>query len=307
MPSTPRQLALYRALGAPEPIFAHLPMVLGPDKRKLSKRHGAISVEEFVDAGVIADALVNYLALVGLELRRPHELHDARRAGRAVHARAGHPQPGRVRPGEARVAERRAPARAARRPVRRGAAGRPGGVLAARRPAASGSPRRRRSYRRRCGCWAQFPRLAGFLFGPPERDPASWERVAERRARAGVAAGRARRARGRRPTGAPTAIEAALHAACEREGVKPRVLFMPVRVALTGSTVSPGLYESLELVGRDESLRPARRRAGRARRLSAICRSPAAGRTKEGFAVCTDPCTSPSRSRASRSRASSCG
>jgi glutamyl-tRNA synthetase len=50
------------------------------------------------------------------------------------------------------------------------------------------------------------------------------------------------------------AIEAALHAACERQGVKPRVLFMPVRVALTGSTVSPGLYESLELVGRDESL-----------------------------------------------------
>ncbi len=65
MPSTPRQLALYRALGAPEPTFAHLPMVLGPDKRKLSKRHGAISVEEFVDVGVIADALVNYLALVG--------------------------------------------------------------------------------------------------------------------------------------------------------------------------------------------------------------------------------------------------
>ena len=56
------------------------------------------------------------------------------------------------------------------------------------------------------------------------------------------------------------AIQAALAAACEKEGVKPRVLYMPVRVALTGSTVAPGLYESLELLGRDESLAPHRRR-----------------------------------------------
>jgi glutamyl-tRNA synthetase len=74
-----------------------------------------------------------------------------------------------------------------------------------------------------------------------ERAPASL--TAARAALAGVADWRA------------DGIEAALHAACEREGAKPRVLFMPVRVALTGGTVSPGLYESLELVGRDESLR----------------------------------------------------
>ena len=50
------------------------------------------------------------------------------------------------------------------------------------------------------------------------------------------------------------AIHAVLAAACEKEGVKPRVLYTPVRVALTGKTVAPGLYESLELLGRDESL-----------------------------------------------------
>jgi len=50
------------------------------------------------------------------------------------------------------------------------------------------------------------------------------------------------------------AIHAALAAACERRGVKPRVLYMPIRVAITGRTVAPGLYESLELLGREESL-----------------------------------------------------
>jgi glutamyl-tRNA synthetase len=99
----------------------------------------------------------------------------------------------------------------------------------------------------------QFTRLAGFLFGPPERDPAAWEKVArDERAPASLRA--ARDALAGVDPWAVEAIQAALHAACERQGVKPRVLFMPVRVALTGSTVSPGLYESLELVGRDESL-----------------------------------------------------
>jgi glutamyl-tRNA synthetase len=99
----------------------------------------------------------------------------------------------------------------------------------------------------------QFPRLAGFLFGPPERDPAAWERVGkDERAPASLRAARA--ALADVDPWRADAIEAGLHGACEREGVKPRVLFMPVRVALTGSTVSPGLYESLELVGREESL-----------------------------------------------------
>src|SRR5206468_7820303 len=64
--STPRQLALYRALGVPQPaVYAHLPMILGPDKKKLSKRHGAVSVEEFRDRGYLAETMRNYLALIG--------------------------------------------------------------------------------------------------------------------------------------------------------------------------------------------------------------------------------------------------
>ena len=66
--NTPRQIMVYEALGAPVPVFAHLSMILGADGKKLSKRHGATSVEEYRDAGYLSDAFVNYLALLGWSL-----------------------------------------------------------------------------------------------------------------------------------------------------------------------------------------------------------------------------------------------
>ncbi|MEE8703834.1 MAG: glutamate--tRNA ligase [Olsenella sp.] len=66
--NTPRQIMVYEALGAPVPTFAHISMILGPDGKKLSKRHGATSVEEYRDAGYLSDAFVNYLALLGWAL-----------------------------------------------------------------------------------------------------------------------------------------------------------------------------------------------------------------------------------------------
>ena len=63
--NTPKHVALFRALGAPVPQFAHLGMILGTDRKKLSKRHGAASVEEWRDAGILPEALFNYLALLG--------------------------------------------------------------------------------------------------------------------------------------------------------------------------------------------------------------------------------------------------
>ncbi len=63
--NTPRQVMVYEALGAPVPTFAHISMILGADGKKLSKRHGATSVEEFKDEGYLPDAFVNYLALLG--------------------------------------------------------------------------------------------------------------------------------------------------------------------------------------------------------------------------------------------------
>jgi glutamyl-tRNA synthetase len=63
--NTPKQILLYEALGEPCPVFAHVPMILGPDGRRLSKRHGATAIGEYRDQGFLADALVNFLALLG--------------------------------------------------------------------------------------------------------------------------------------------------------------------------------------------------------------------------------------------------
>ena len=63
--NTPKQILMYQALEAPVPIFAHLPLILGPDKQRLSKRHGATSVGAYQEQGVLPEALVNFLALLG--------------------------------------------------------------------------------------------------------------------------------------------------------------------------------------------------------------------------------------------------
>lgn len=63
--NTPRQILVYQAMGRPLPVFAHVSMILAPDRSKLSKRHGATSVEEFKEQGYLPEALVNYLALLG--------------------------------------------------------------------------------------------------------------------------------------------------------------------------------------------------------------------------------------------------
>ena len=63
--NTPKQILVYQALGAPEPQFAHLPLILGPDKQRLSKRHGATAVGAYRELGILPEALVNFLALLG--------------------------------------------------------------------------------------------------------------------------------------------------------------------------------------------------------------------------------------------------
>ncbi len=63
--NTPKQILIYQALGAPLPVFGHVPMVLGSDKSRLSKRHGAMSVGEYKKMGFLADALINYLVRLG--------------------------------------------------------------------------------------------------------------------------------------------------------------------------------------------------------------------------------------------------
>ena len=253
LPSTPRQLAVYAALAAEPPTYAHLPMVLGTDKKKLSKRHGAISVEEFRDRGVLPQALVNYLALVGwsyddhttvmsvaelverFSLERVNAspgVFDAEKLEwlNGEHLRA-------LPPGEFTDVLlrylRHAGSRLAAQPER----------------VAQAAPIVQEKLR----TLGQFEGFAGFLFGAVEVDSDAWARVEADAAAAGSLAAARDALDGVGEWGAE-AIHAALAAACERKGVKPRVLYMPIRVAITGRTVAPGLYESLELLGREESL-----------------------------------------------------
>jgi glutamyl-tRNA synthetase len=72
--NTPKQILLYRALSAPVPRFAHVPLILGPDKKRLSKRHGATSVTEYQRQGYLPEAMVNFLALLGWSPGGDHEL-----------------------------------------------------------------------------------------------------------------------------------------------------------------------------------------------------------------------------------------
>ena len=72
--NTPKQLLLYNAFGWEYPVFAHLPMILGKDKKKLSKRHGATSVYEYRDMGYLSEAVFNFLALLGWSAGENHEI-----------------------------------------------------------------------------------------------------------------------------------------------------------------------------------------------------------------------------------------
>ena len=74
--NTPKQLLLYKAFGWEPPLFAHLPMILGKDKKKLSKRHGATSVYEFRDMGYMPDSVFNFLAILGWSAGEDREIFD---------------------------------------------------------------------------------------------------------------------------------------------------------------------------------------------------------------------------------------
>ena len=74
--NTPKQILLYNALSAPLPIFAHVPLILGPDKTKLSKRHGATSVQAYAEQGIVPEALRNFLALLGWSPGNDQEMFE---------------------------------------------------------------------------------------------------------------------------------------------------------------------------------------------------------------------------------------
>jgi glutamyl-tRNA synthetase len=250
--NTPKQLQILAALGHEPPVYAHVPDVLGDDGKKLSKRHGATSIDEFRAAGYIPPALMNFLALIGwapdgeTTIMAPDELvrrFTLERVG-ASPATLDYRKLDWLNGTYLRALPPDGYADALVAYLREQGYDWPAERIRAAAPLVQEKIER----------LGQFPDFAGFLFGRRNGyDPAGLDD--------GILAAAEETLAGLEPFTAE-AIEDALRRLAERIGQKPRQAFQPIRVAVTGSTVSPGLFESIELLGRDETL--ARLREARA-------------------------------------------
>jgi len=236
--NTPKQIRILEAIGAPLPAYGHLANILGEDGKKLSKRHGATSAEEFRAQGYLPEALVNFLALLGwsyddkttiMSRGELVERFTLDRVGASpaifdfkklewmngVYLRALPPE---------EYADRL--------------------VAYLREQGYDWDDQLVRKaaplVQEKISTLGEFPTFAGFLFARSSGQPVALPDVAE--ALEAVD-----------PFSAE-AIEAALRRFAEQQGLKPREAFQPIRLAVTGSTVSPGLFESLELLGKEETL-----------------------------------------------------
>jgi glutamyl-tRNA synthetase len=241
--NTPRQVMILRALGAEPPRYAHLPLLHGPDGKKLSKRHGAASVQELRDAGYLPEALRNYLALLGWGLDEEttiistDELIESFSLDRVNKAPAVFDEQ-KLRWMNGRYLRELDPADLAAR--LEALTGREGLLEAA------------TVAQEKLQTLADFWPLAGFLVERRPLDEKAWAKVMR-----DGALERLRRAREVLSELEPfTAdrVEAALRGLVEELGVKPKDVFQPVRVAISGTTVSPGIFESVAALGKDEAL-----------------------------------------------------
>ena len=253
LPSTPRQRLFVEALGGTFPQTAHLSMILGSDKKRLSKRHGAASVEEFREAGYVPQALVNFLALCGwswdaeTEIMSLDELVERFSLERVNPAPAvfDHEKLAWMNGAYLRALDREAYAAALRAHLADGDS-----PLAAAERLDELVP----LVQEKLGALGEFDALVGSLLDEREPDAEAWSRLAADE-RAGQVIDAATAAlTGLEPFDAE-AVEGALRGVCEALDMKPRQAFQPIRVAIAGSTVAAGLYESIAFLGRDESLR----------------------------------------------------
>ena len=246
--NTPKQIRILEALGAPLPLYGHLANIHGEDGKKLSKRHGATSVEEFRAQGYMPEALVNFLALLGwsyddkttvMTREELVERFTLERVGSSpavfdfkklewmngLYLRALPPD---------EYADRL--------------------VTYLREQGYDWDEELMRKavplVQEKIATFGEFPQFTGFLFGDVEPDPSLLDgRVLEE----------AERTLAEVEPFTTERIEEALRGLAEKLELKPREAFQPIRVAVTGSKVSPGLFESIELLGRERVLERVRR------------------------------------------------
>jgi glutamyl-tRNA synthetase len=243
--NTPKQLLVFEALGAAPPRYAHLPLLHGPDGKKLSKRHGAASVQELRDAGYLPEAVVNYIALLGAGFDAEEEYFPREQLARRLRLE-------RISKSPAVFDERKL-----RHMNGRYVRDLPVQELTERIEAFSGRDGLRAGVeisREKIQTLADFWPLAGFLYDGPADDPAAWGKTIGAEGGA-EALGAAREVLASLDPFDEEAIEAALRGLVEARDWKPKQVFQPLRVAIAGTTVSPGIFESVALLGREETLR----------------------------------------------------
>lgn len=252
--NTPRQLMVIRALGYAPPAYAHLPLLHGPDGKKLSKRHGATSVEELRARGYLPEAVRNYLALLGWGL-------DDRTTFIDTETLIEHFSLARVSRSPAVFDEqklrwmnghylRKLPLDEL---VERLVDYLDHEAIVARDKVEREKLRRAaEAAQEKLQTLADFWPLAGFVLERREPAPELVAWLAESGARERLE--RARERLAALDDFSVEAVQSALRALVDELGVKGAAVFQPLRVAVTGSKVSPGIFESLAALGRDETL-----------------------------------------------------
>jgi glutamyl-tRNA synthetase len=240
--NTPKQLQILEAVGAELPAYAHVPLLNGPDGRKLSKRHGAVTVEDFRAQGYIPEAFVNFLALLGwsfddhTEVMSREELVERFTLDRVGKSSAVFDYD-KLTHLNGLYLRALSPAEYADRLVAYlWEQGYEWDEALVRQVAPL--------VQEKIATLGEFPAFAGFFFARVEPEGGADGEVVPAAAEALASV---------EPFEA-TKIEEALRGLAEQLGLKPRDAFQPIRLALTGSKISPGLFESLEVLGKDESL-----------------------------------------------------
>jgi glutamyl-tRNA synthetase len=243
--NTPKQLWVFEALGETPPRYAHLPLLHGPDGKKLSKRHGAASVQELRDAGYLPEAVVNYVALLGAGFAADEEHFTLPELGERfrlerVSKNAAIFDEQKLRHMNGRhLRELPLPELTRRLEGYTGREGLEGAVAIS---------------SQKIQTLADFWPLAGFVFDGPADDPRAFEKTISADGGVELLAG-AREALAAAPEPFDVAtVEEALREVVDRAGVKPGKVYQPIRVALAGTTISPGIFETIALLGRSESL-----------------------------------------------------
>ncbi len=264
LPSTPKHIVLTRALGASQPQYAHLPLLFGTDGKKLSKRHGATSLSLYRDGGYLPEAVFNYLSLLGWSIDGDRTIFSRDEAVAAFDLVDVSRNPAVFDPDKLAWLN--------------------GEYIRAMEPSdftRSARPHVERAVGRHLHEeeWARFDTVSAlvqertrllpeagdqvvFLFEDfAEYDPAAWDKVMTKEGVAGILSSARDRLARVDPWDANT-VETALRGMLEEMGLGAAKGLQPLRVAITGSSVSPPLFESMSALGRDKTLERVERAIG---------------------------------------------